>query len=68
MSDKFSHVLFIDGNVRIQFMAALNLKYYEYTTGVKAIKEWIFSYWYESRHRGQLKIILDEAIFASNES
>ena len=55
------HVLFIDGNERIQFMAALNLNYYEYTTGVTAILEWTFSYWHEPRHRGRLKILLDEA-------
>ncbi|MHA1945554.1 MAG: hypothetical protein ACXAC6_01010 [Candidatus Hodarchaeales archaeon] len=55
-----THVLFIDGNERIQFTAALNLNYYEYTPGVKAIIEWTFSYWHEPRHRGRLKIILDE--------
>lgn len=50
------HVLFMDGNERIQFMAVLNLNYYEYTTGVKAIIEWTFSYWHEPRPQGRLKI------------
>ncbi|MHA2107803.1 MAG: hypothetical protein ACW99R_08890 [Candidatus Hodarchaeales archaeon] len=53
------HVLFIDGNERIQFMAVLNLNYYEYTLGVTAIIEWTFSYWHEPRHRGRLNITLD---------
>jgi hypothetical protein len=54
------HVLFIDGNERIQFTAALNSNYYDYIPGVNAIIEWTFSYWHEPRHRGRLKIILDE--------
>ncbi len=53
------HVLFIDGNERIQFTAVLNLNYYEYPTGEKALIEWTFSYWHEPRPRGQMKIILD---------
>ena len=53
------HVLFIDGNERIQFTAVLNLNHYEYTPGVKAEIEWTFSYWHEPRKRGRLKIVLD---------
>jgi hypothetical protein len=58
------HVLFIDGNVKIQFIASLNLNYYECITGVKTIIEWSLSFWHEPRPRGRLKIILDEARFA----
>jgi hypothetical protein len=54
------HVLFIEGNERIQFTAALNLRYYEYAPGVKALLEWTFSYWHEPRPRGRLKMILDQ--------
>jgi hypothetical protein len=52
------HVLFMDGNERIQFTAALNLNYYEYKTGVTAQIEWTFSYWHEPRPQGHLKILL----------
>jgi hypothetical protein len=53
------HVLFIDGNERIQFTAVLNLNNYEYTKGVKAEIEWTFSYWHEPKPRGLLNYILD---------
>lgn len=53
------HVLFIDGNERIQFEAALNLNYYEYTAGVKAEIEWTFSYWHNPKPQGLLNYILD---------
>ena len=53
------HVLFIEGNERIQFTAVLNLNNNDYTTGVSAVIEWTFSYWHEPRPRGLLKIPLN---------
>lgn len=53
------HVLFMDGNERIEFEAVLNLNCYEYSTGLEVVIEWTFSYWHEPRCRGRMKIILD---------